>query len=390
MAKTICTKFKTVYETRGKEKCPSCNAGPLHSYHFKNSDRYLKEKIPRVLEERKKAGLEGLVGGLECVIINTELNRQRKAVAELLRYTGLEFSHAFEDSNYKTCVLKTKESADFLIRSRLRTDNPFSKFNRFPKSKALPHTRLEIFVLKTNDLEKYVTIQKSRGVKFLTNDIIKTTNYSFIQTKPSLLTGNSTGFIQWRREKGNYSDSRSKTLHWDFDKPRGSYLANIGFLDHAATRVEAEDRDSAIIEFMELTNYNFDFAIYVNPLNSITNVARVSKKDFAMVFTSGITPFVNDRVSGPTEKFMHHFGPRVHHLAFSTRHIEDTYNAVKEDGMSFLIELVGSPSEGLKQTFTLPSKNTFLVTEYIHRYGDFDGFFTKSNVTLLTAATEKQ
>jgi hypothetical protein len=31
-----------------------------------------------------------------------------------------------------------------------------------------------------------------------------------------------------------------------------------------------------------------------------------------------------------------------------------------------------------------------LVNEYIHRYGDFEGFFTKGNVTLLTAATGKQ
>ena len=58
--------------------------------------------------------------------------------------------------------------------------------------------------------------------------------------------------------------------------------------------------------------------------------------------------------------------------------------------MRFLIELVGSPEEGLRQTFTEASKNTLLVTEYIHRYGDFDGFFTRSNVTRLTAATERQ
>jgi hypothetical protein len=390
MVKTICTKCKTVYEGRKRGNCPSCNAGPQHSYHFKNSDRYLNQMVPRVLEERKKAGLVGLVGGLECVIINTEPGRQKKAVTELLRYTGLEFSHAFEDSNYKTCVLKTKGSADFLVRSRLHEANPFAKFNRFPQSKTLSNTRLETFVFKTNDLQKYVAIQKSRGIKFLTDDIIKTDNYSFIQTKPSLLTGNSTGFIQWRRERGNYLDFQSKITRWNFDKPGGAYLKNIGFLDHAATRVEAKDRDAAIIEFMELTNYDFDFAIYVSPLNSITNVARVSKKDYAMVFTSGITPFINDRVSGPTEKFMHHYGPRVHHLAFRTKHIEETFTSVKEDGMGFLIELVGSPSEGLKQTFTLPSENTLLVTEYIHRYGDFDGFFTKSNVTMLTAATTKQ
>jgi len=30
------------------------------------------------------------------------------------------------------------------------------------------------------------------------------------------------------------------------------------------------------------------------------------------------------------------------------------------------------------------------VNEYIHRYGDFDGFFTRTNVERLTKATERQ
>jgi hypothetical protein len=68
----------------------------------------------------------------------------------------------------------------------------------------------------------------------------------------------------------------------------------------------------------------------------------------------------------------------------------NSLRALKEDGMDFLIELVGSLDEGLKQTFSVQSENTLLINEYIHRYGDFDGFFTKSNVTLLTGATEKQ
>ena len=161
-------------------------------------------------------------------------------------------------------------------------------------------------------------------------------------------------------------------------------------IDHAATRVRAEDRDEAIVEFMELTNYRFDFAIYVKVFNSITNVARLTAADYAMVFTSGIAPYVDDDVSGPTEKFIHNFGPRVHHVAFRTERIERVFSSLKRDGMEFLIELVGSRNEGLKQTFTMPSPVTMLVTEYIHRYGDFDGFFTKSNVTLLTGATGRQ
>ena len=77
-------------------------------------------------------------------------------------------------------------------------------------------------------------------------------------------------------------------------------------------------------------------------------------------------------------------------MAFHTENIEETFRKLKQNKIQFLIDLVGSESEGLKQTFTEPSPSTLLVNEYIHRFGDFDGFFTKSNVTRLTEATDKQ
>jgi hypothetical protein len=157
-----------------------------------------------------------------------------------------------------------------------------------------------------------------------------------------------------------------------------------------ATRVRAEDRDRAIIEFMELTSYDFDFSVYVSVFNSITNVARLAPDEFAMVFTSGIRPFGSMAESGPTEQFIENYGARVHHMAFRTEDIEDTYQALLDHGQDFLIELVGSEEEGLRQTFTEPSSSTMLVNEYIHRYHGFDGFFTRSNITLLTGATEGQ
>jgi 4-hydroxyphenylpyruvate dioxygenase-like putative hemolysin len=109
-----------------------------------------------------------------------------------------------------------------------------------------------------------------------------------------------------------------------------------------------------------------------------------------MVFTSGITSFSNDTDSGPTEKFIQNYGTRVHHMAFRTSDIEATVKALKKDGMAFLLDIVGSEGEGLKQIFSQPSQNTLIVNEYIHRYGNFDGFFTRSNVEQLTKATEKQ
>lgn len=339
---------------------------------------------------RKSLGLEGIVGGLDSIIINTELKLLKPAVEENLSSTGFNFETAFENKENRICVLKRKGSASILVQSRLKKKNPFALFNKFPKSKHLPNTRLETFVFRTSNIEKYVAIQKERNVKFFTPDIIESDNFSFIQTKPSALTGNSIGLIQWKKGKNDYFDEESKELKWDFIKPEKDYLGNIGKIDHAATRVEAVNRDKAIIEFMSLTNYNFDFAIYVKVFNSITNVARLTSTDFAMVFTSGISPFIDSNTSGPTEKFIHNYGPRVHHVAYKTEKIEDTFSELKKDGMKFLIDLVGSKKQGLKQTFTVGSENTLLVNEYIHRYGDFDGFFTKDNVTLLTAATEKQ
>ncbi len=357
---------------------------------FMNDDERLQERAEAVLEARKKAGLENMVGGLEAVIINVEPERHKEAVQEYLDCTGLTFRGAYEDVDYRTCVLKLDGSADFLIRCRKSGENPFRSINDRPKTSHMPNARLETFVYRVNDLEAYAARQKEQGRQFMTEAVVEHEGFSFIQTPPSPFTGNSLGFVQWRDNEGEYITEDSQVLEWTFNKPDKPYLDNIGELDHCATRVKAEERDDAIIEFMEYTNYYFDFAVYVDALNSITNVARLSPDDFAMVFTSGIKPFTTLEESGPTERYIYNYGVRVHHMAFNTVDIDHTFDMLKQDGMDFLVELVGSPEEGLKQTFTQSSPTTFLVNEYIHRYGDFDGFFTKSNVTKLTKATEKQ
>jgi len=390
MDKIICSKCQKVFDVKLGNKCPVCsNSQPL-IYNFRNSDIHLKSMMPKIKNERKELGLSGLVKGLECVIINTEPDKLLSTSREIISTTNYRIDEAFETKETKNLILKCDDSADFIISSRMKGKNPFIKHNDYPKSNRLLNTRLETFVFKTNDIEKYVSIQKKRGIKFLTDEVKHFQNFSFIQTFPSEYTGNSIGFIQWHKNNRLYMGDNDKELPFEDEKPDKKYLQNIKMLDHTATRVRAQDRDGAIIEFMKLTDYDFDFAIYVKTFNSITNVARLSKKDFAMVFTSGVTPFTDNKEAGPTEKFIHYYGPRVHHLAFHTEHIEDTFAQLKEDGMDFLIGLVGSPDEGLKQTFSKPSNNTMLVNEYIHRFGDFDGFFTKKNVTLLTGATAEQ
>ncbi|MDG6224712.1 MAG: hypothetical protein QCI82_04280 [Candidatus Thermoplasmatota archaeon] len=357
---------------------------------FQNTDEALRRVMGIIKESRKQTGLTGLVGDLECVIINTEEERQKPAISELMGNTGLSLCGSFVEPDHRTAVMRRQGSADFIIRSRKGGGNPFLPNNIHPKSQHLPNTRLETFVFGVKDIDRYFEIQNGRGVHFMTEDIVRKDNYSFIQTVPSSYTGNSIGFIQWHQNRGDYISSDDTALEWSFDEPDLPAIRKVGGLDHAATRVHAEHRDPAIIEFMELTEYDFDFAIYVKMMNSITNVARISGGRYAQVFTSGISPFRDLSSSGPTEKFVYNYGKRVHHIAFDTPNIEDAFIELKERAQGFLIDLIGSPKEGLKQTFTVPSKNTLLVNEYIHRYGDFDGFFTRSNVTLLTEATDQQ
>jgi len=357
---------------------------------FNKSDDMLKKKVSALIEERKTAGLEGLVGGLEAIIINVEEFNHESAVQDLLNTTGYDVAEYFANSELKTSVLTLENSADILVSNRKDEENPFRKYNIAPKTDELPNTRLETFVFHTDDIKRYVDIQKERGIKFLSDEVIDKDNYLFIQTTPSKYTGISVGLIQWKGKSRTYNSGEDQELKVSVEKPDWAYLKNIKYLDHTATRVRALERDDAILEFMSLTNYNFEFAIYVKSFNSITNVARLSAKDFAMVFTSGISPYKSEEESGPTEKFIHNYNTRTHHMAFHTENIDRVFSSLKKDGMEFLVELVGSPEEGLKQTFTESSPTTFLVNEYIHRFGDFDGFFTKNNVTLLTESTEKQ
>lgn len=390
--KLICPRCMAVHfvEDESTGSCPHCHLTEDRVYNFRNSDEFLEKEVPRVIEERRDLGLSGLVGGLGFVIINTEPDNQRDAVKEFLRYTGYNYADGFEDDSYRTCVLEAADSAAVLIRARSPGKSPYADFNTTPKAKHLPNTRLESFVFTTPDLEKYLSIQSSRGVIFQEDSALETDSMLFTRTIPSPFHGSSIGLVQWKGGSGSFRTPGCSSLGWEFTKPSPPHLGRIFELDHTATRVHAQHRDEAIIEFMELTNYSFSLAIYVKSFNSITSVARLGENDFAMVFTSGILPDTGEEDVGPTEKFIRNYGTRVHHLAFRTEEIDSTYQSLGQDGLGFLLELVGSPEEGLKQTFSLPSPSTLLVNEYIQRFGGFDGFFTRDNVTLLTESTSRQ
>ncbi|WP_300158111.1 hypothetical protein [Solidesulfovibrio sp.] len=363
---------------------------------FVNDDAMLLREVERATRERRLAGLEGLVGGLAAVVVDVVPQDLLPAVGELLAATALRHEASLDDpltGDGGPCLwLRDGLGADFLVKSRPAGPDPFAPYNAGAKTGPGRAGRLETFVYVCGDLDRYVAVQRGRGVAFMTETPAQTDAFSFIQTAPSVHTGNSLGFIEWKGRPGTFAHAKSRPLDLTPPpKPDRPWLADIGGLDHVATRVRAGNRDAAIAEFISLTGYHFDFAVYVESLNSITSVARLGPGEYAQVFTSGISPLDGaDGDAGPTERFIANYGTRPHHAAFAARGIEKVVEGLASDGVGFLSELVGSRQEGLKQIFSAMSPRTLLVNEYIERYDGFDGFFTKSNVTHLTRATEKQ
>ena len=52
----------------------------------------------------------------------------------------------------------------------------------------------------------------------------------------------------------------------------------------------------------------------------------------------------------------------------------------------FRLDVIGSREQGLKQIFSSASEHSSLIIEYVQRFGDFQGFFTRENVAELTHA----
>ncbi len=173
-------------------------------------------------------------------------------------------------------------------------------------------------------------------------------------------------------------------------------------LDHLATRVYSQNREVAILEYLSWSSYYFWGAYNIKDQNSSTNVTKSAhpipeSKSPAKVFTANNTPyFINhlEHLPSPTETFVRNYGPRLHHMAISVKdgefqgreHIDIVVDAISKNGKGFLLDVIGSKEQGLKQIFSNASEHSSLIIEYVQRYGGFDGFFTQENVAKLTEA----
>ena len=395
---------------------------PINSLQFsrhgdKENSAFFEDNLIRLLEERDQLGLTSMIHEIDTLMISVDPEHATKYIAELALMTPYHYLVTLETEQHLTHVLRIDlNSPDILLRE-VKDPNLrgiFRSLNEvYPIGAKKPNSRYMGEIIRVDDLHGVVKIQQQRGFRFFNQDDVRKLELpgNLAISKPSPYTHNIVAYLE--REP---DELRVYALGVSLIKPdvQAAYLEaktlqnKIGVtdlllpLDHLATRVYSQNREVAILEYLSLTSYYFWGAYNIKDQNSSTNVTKSAhaipeSKSPAKVFTANNTPyFINhlEHLPSPTETFVRNYGPRLHHMAISVKdgeykgqeNIDFVVDAIAENGKGFLLDVIGSKEQGLKQIFSNASEHSSLIVEYVQRYGSFDGFFTQENVAKLTEA----
>jgi hypothetical protein len=383
----------------------------------KTNSPWFEEFLVRLLEDRDRIGLTGMIRQMDAMMITVEPGCSVAYVSELALMTPYHYLVTLESESHWTHILRIDmNSPDILVREVRNPDlhGIFRSLNEvYPIGAHKPNSRYMGEIFRVTHLHEVVEMQKARDIRFFNQEQIRKLELpgNMAIVKPSPYTHNIVGY--WERP---LEDARVYALGNSVvrdDVNRGYLEAkeiqkNLGMeklilpIDHLATRVYSQNREVAILEYLTLSSYYYWGSYNIEDQNSSTNVTKslhYPEEGFspAKVFTAANHPyFVNHLVGlpSPTESFVRNYGPRLHHIALSVAdgetqgkaNIDYVVDAIRANGKDFLLDVIGSREEGLKQIFSSASEHSSLIVEYVQRFGDFDGFFTKQNVAGLTEA----
>jgi len=382
-----------------------------------NSD-FFETYLPRLLDERDRCGLTGMIGGIEALMVTVEPGNSIEYIAELALMTPYHYLVTLDSPRHLTHILRIDmNSPDILLREVKNPDHYdiFRSLNDLhPAGSQRPHSRYLGEILLVSDREKVLELQQAREFRFFSPDALDEldlpANVSI--SKPSPYTQNVVGYmervphdVRVYHPLGNCSIlpraqdayEKAKELQRKLD------IADlIQPIDHLATRVYSQNREAALLEYLALSSYYYWGSYDIHDQNSSTNVCKSVRPvpesaSPAKVFTANNQPYCVNHLDGlpsPTETFVRNYGARLHHIALSVKdgerggkeNIDFVVDAIASQGKGFLLEVVGSRDAGLKQIFSTASVFSALIIEYVQRFGDFQGFFTRDNVARLTAA----
>jgi len=383
----------------------------------KQNSVFFEEYLIRLLEERDQVGLTDLIAEIDSLMLTVDPGHSIDYVAELALMTPYHYLVTLESESHWTHVLRIDmNSPDILVREVKdpATRGIFRSLNEvYPIGARKPNCRYMGEILRVTNLHEVVRLQSEREFRFFSQDDVRKLELpgNIALTKPSPYTHNIVGYLerpldQLRVYALGISSIRADVQEvYEAAKALQDKLAIDELLqpcDHLATRVYSQNREVAILEYLSLSSYYYWGSYDIKDQNSSTNVTKSVHfgnefRSPAKVFTANNTPyFVNhlEQLPSPTENFVRNYGPRLHHMAFAVRdgetdgqtNIDYVVDAIQQQGKEFLLEVIGSQEEGLKQIFSSASEHSSLIIEYVQRFGDFQGFFTKQNVAELTRA----
>ena len=387
----------------------------------KQNSAFFEAYLQRVLDERDRSGLSEMIGGIEALMITVEPGNSIEYITELSLMTPYHYLVTLDSPKHLTHVLRIDmNSPDILLREV--KDASYSDIFRnlndlYPVGARRPHSRYLGEILRAHNRHEVVALQQQREFRFFSvgqlAELDLPLNVSF--SKPSPYTQNVLGYME-RPSDGIRVYQHGEcvvlpTVQAAYERGK-EMQERLGFkdmilpIDHLATRVYSQNREAALLEYLALSSYYYWGSYDIKDQNSSTNVTKnvrlhPESMSPAKVFTANNQPYcVNhlDLLPSPTETFVRNYGPRLHHIALAVKdgqrngkeHIDFVVDAITAQGKGFLLDTIGSREEGLKQIFSSASDFSSLIIEYVQRFGDFEGFFTRDNVAQLTFAAGLQ
>ncbi len=393
------------------------NSLSFHRQGDKVNSAFFEEYLVRLLEERDQCGLTDMIHEIDAIMITVDPGHSIRYIGELALMTPYHYLVTLESEDHWTHILRVDMSSPDILLREVKDPSIkgiFRSLNEvYPIGMRKPNSRYMGEVLRVTNLHDVVECQKQREFRFFSQDQIRKLQLpgNMSVSKPSPYTHNILAYMERPVDQIRTYALGISTIRNDV---QDVYLAAkakqeeleindlILPIDHLATRVYSQNREVALLEWLSLSSYYYWGSYDIKDQNSSTNVTKsthYSNEMFtpAKVFTANNTPyFVNhlEKLPSPTETFVRNYGPRLHHMALAVcdgdRHemenIDFVVKQIASQGRDFLLDVIGSKDDGLKQIFSSASEHSSLIIEYVQRFGDFSGFFTKHNVAELTRA----
>ncbi|MGB0101397.1 MAG: hypothetical protein WBP61_14060 [Nocardioides sp.] len=386
----------------------------------KNSD-FFEEYLPRVYERRQQAGLDQIVSTMAAVVVQVEHGDGVDYMAELAAMGPYRFQTARLTETHKIYFLQSQPEFPRMIVLEPLTatyEDIVTRWNMlYPLARKKPNARYIGEIYRTQSTQAVRDALEPHNIRFVYPGDTTNTFYALEHLTFSFLsdfTYNRVGYVDVDIDDVDAlglgeaitltADELGKLERADALQAEHGIKGLVLGIDHAATRILAGDREHALLEYLTMVPYYFWGAYNIHEMNSSTNVTRHpgvedDKQSPARVFTANNTPsIVNsfDNLPMPTEDFVRNFGRRMHHIAMAVidGHVADEKNVdyvvrqLSEMGTPFLAHVVGECKDepNLKQIFSKSSPYSLLITEFIERCHNYEGFFTRDNVAALTAA----